>query len=89
MMFPFYVSGRSFRNGERAHVPVTRLLRPGEHQPHRSWFHGHGPWSEKRVGGVCTAAEAGRQDGLTCLPGGLANHVAVRAGQHCGVTRPG
>ena len=29
MMFPFHVSGRSSRNGERAHVPVPRLLRAG------------------------------------------------------------
>ena len=27
MMFSFHVSGRSSRNGERAHVPVPRLLR--------------------------------------------------------------
>ena len=27
MMFPFHISGRSFRNGERAHIPVSWLLR--------------------------------------------------------------
>ena len=40
MMFPFHVSGRSSRNGERAHVPVPRLLRPCPYRQRRLclWF---------------------------------------------------
>ena len=33
MMFPFHVSGRSSRNGERTHVPVPRLLRVDQLAP--------------------------------------------------------